>query len=83
MAKNPETVSSFLETLSPKLQTLWQKEREVILRYKEEDTKTTGREFGLLLVCAHCPPDALPCPSKPQYHMAKHKRACPSKHFYM
>ena len=46
MAKNPETVSSFLETLSPKLQTLWQKEREVILRYKEEDTKATGREFN-------------------------------------
>ena len=26
--------------------------------------------------------DALPCPSKPQYDMAKHRRAFPTKHNY-
>ena len=46
MVKNPENVASFLEALSPKLQTLWQKEREVILKYKEEDFKSMGREFN-------------------------------------
>merc|ERR1719219_2993996 len=46
MAKNPENVRLFLETLSPKLQTLWQKEREVILKYKEEDIKAMEREFN-------------------------------------
>ena len=46
MVKNPENVASFLKALSPKLQTLWQKEREVILKYKEEDFKSMGREFN-------------------------------------
>ena len=46
MAKNPEIVKSFLETLSPKLQKLWQKEREVILKYKEEEFMRMGREFN-------------------------------------
>ena len=46
MAKNPENVKSFLEALSPKLQKLWQKEREVILKYKEEEFMRMGREFN-------------------------------------
>ena len=46
MAKNPENVKSFLEALSPKLQKLWQKEREVILKYKEEEFMKMGREFN-------------------------------------
>ena len=46
MVKNPENVASFLKELSPKLQTLWQKEREVILKFKEEDFKSMGREFN-------------------------------------
>ena len=45
MAKNPENVKSFLETLSSQLQTLWKKEREVILKYKEEESKAMGRKF--------------------------------------
>ena len=45
MAENPENVKSFLETLSSQLQTLWKKEREVILKYKEEDFKAMGRKF--------------------------------------
>ena len=45
MAKNPENVKSFLETLSSQLQTLWKKEREVILKYKEEEFKVMGRKF--------------------------------------
>ena len=45
MAENPENVKSFLETLSSQLQTLWKKEREVILKYKEEESKAMGRKF--------------------------------------
>ena len=39
------------------------------------------RSFGFLLVCAQCPPNALPCPSEPQYDIVEHRRACPSKHY--
>ena len=36
---------------------------------------------GFLLVFAHCPPNALPCPSEPQYDIVEHRMACPSKHY--
>ncbi|XP_037044270.1 thimet oligopeptidase-like isoform X1 [Bradysia coprophila] len=46
MAKNPETVDSFLMTLSSKLQPLWKEEREALLKLKEEECKKYGYEFN-------------------------------------
>ena len=40
MAKTPETVESFLEELAVKLQPLWAKEREVMLKLKVRYTIT-------------------------------------------
>lgn len=46
MAKNPETVDSFLKTLAAKLQPLWKAEREALLKLKEEECKKYGYEFN-------------------------------------
>ena len=36
MAKNPESVATFLEELAVKLQPLWDKERDVMLKLKAQ-----------------------------------------------
>jgi Zn-dependent oligopeptidase len=46
MAKNPETVRSFLDSLAAKLQPLWKKEREEFLKLKKEDCLKYGYEFN-------------------------------------
>jgi len=46
MAKTPETVESFLEELAVKLQPLWAKEREVMLKLKEEEANELNFEFN-------------------------------------
>lgn len=42
MAKDPETVSRFLQELAVKLQPLWAKEKEVMLALKAEEAKELG-----------------------------------------
>ena len=37
MAKNPENVKAFYESLVPKLQPIWEKEKAEILKLKEEE----------------------------------------------
>jgi Zn-dependent oligopeptidase len=37
MAKNPDTVSTFLSQLADKLQPLWKEEKEEMLKLKEEE----------------------------------------------
>lgn len=46
MAKNPETVDSFLKTLATKLQPLWKAEREALLKLKKEECQKYGYEFN-------------------------------------
>ena len=46
MAKNPEKVKSFYESLIPKLQPIWKKEKEELLKLKEEECAEDGREFN-------------------------------------
>jgi len=45
MAKSPKTVKDFLDGLATKLQPLWAKEKEEILKLKEEECKKYGYEF--------------------------------------
>ena len=37
MAKTPEKVNSFYESLIPKLQPIWEKEKEELLKLKEQE----------------------------------------------
>ncbi|KAJ6642581.1 Thimet oligopeptidase, partial [Pseudolycoriella hygida] len=46
MAKDPETVSSFLKDLVSKMQPLWEAERKVLLKLKEKECKKYGYEFN-------------------------------------
>jgi len=46
MARNPESVASFLSDLAVKLQPLWAKEREVMLSLKKEEAKELGFEYN-------------------------------------
>lgn len=46
MAKNPETVDSFLKSLVSKLQPLWKVEREALLELKKEECTKYGYEFN-------------------------------------
>jgi len=46
MAKNPENVKAFYESLVPKLQPIWEKEKAEILKLKEEECAEDGREFN-------------------------------------
>ena len=41
MAKNPEKVKSFYESLVPKLQPIWEKEKAEILKLKEEEVSSS------------------------------------------
>ena len=41
MAKNPEKVKSFYESLVPKLQPIWKKEKAEILKLKEEEVSSS------------------------------------------
>ena len=45
MAKNPETVATFLKSLKEKLQKLWSKEEAKFLELKEAEMKELGLEF--------------------------------------
>ena len=45
MAKNPETVKKFLNDLTPRLQQLWKKEKERMLKLKAEEASKFGVEF--------------------------------------
>jgi len=45
MAKSPKTVKDFLEGLATKLQPLWAKEKEEILKLKEDECKKYGYEY--------------------------------------
>ena len=42
-----------------------------------------GRACPSVLSCPSIYLDALPCPSEPQYDMIEHRRACPSKYYYI
>lgn len=46
MAKDPQTVHSFLVTLASKLQPLWETERKTLLKLKEEECTKYGYEFN-------------------------------------
>lgn len=46
MSKTPETVDSFLKTLTTKLQPLWQAERNAMLKLKQEECEKYGYEFN-------------------------------------
>ena len=50
MAKTPETVESFLEELAVKLQPLWAKEREVMLKLKVRYTIKTITILQLMTI---------------------------------
>ena len=39
MAKNPEKVKSFYESLIPKLQPIWKTEKEELLKLKEQEVR--------------------------------------------
>lgn len=45
MAKSPKTVLPFLEDLNVKLNPLWANERDILLKYKEEDCKELDLDF--------------------------------------
>lgn len=45
MAKSPDTVLPFLEDLNTKLTPLWEKEVQVLLRYKQEECKDLGQDY--------------------------------------
>ena len=49
MAKTPETVESFLEELAVKLQPLWAKEREVMLKLKVRYNLTLSYNYVIFL----------------------------------
>ena len=50
MAKNPEVVRKFSEGLAKKLQPIWEKEREELLKMKEEEV-TLSLQFKLRKIC--------------------------------
>ena len=45
MAKNPETVKSFLTDLTGKLKKLWAAEKEAMLKLKEGEAEQLGFDF--------------------------------------
>ena len=45
MAKNPETVKSFLTDLTAKLKKLWAPEKEAMLKLKEAEAEQLGFDF--------------------------------------
>ena len=45
MAKNPETVKSFLTDLTEKLKKLWAAEKEAMLKLKEGEAEQLGFDF--------------------------------------
>ena len=45
MAKDPASVKKFLSELATKLVGLWQEEKEIMIKMKEEEARQLGFEF--------------------------------------